>query len=313
MTDYHSSFIKPPENTTIWRYMDFTRFVSLLEKRALFFSAMSILRDMDEHEGTYNTATTENNERRLLIHHIGSGLLRAFGKLLAVNCWHINENESVAMWDIYLKGSPGVAIQSTVQNLEKSFNNDALRPLIGKVHYLSENDLIPEPDGFNGLNAVLWKWKSYEYEHELRAVLISRLEHLYKYNGIYVPVDLNQLIQKIIISPKASSWFSELVSSVSAKYELDKKVTSSRLDTSPPDLDKKELSIEFACPLCSVTQETVIEPFIVRDYTNNSTVVFSADRVSIQCQNCGQSLIFPVRTQTEDSVSDSDKPKDATN
>ena len=28
----------PPDNAVLWRYMDFTKFVSLLDKQALFFA-----------------------------------------------------------------------------------------------------------------------------------------------------------------------------------------------------------------------------------------------------------------------------------
>ena len=307
MTNKHPSFNMPDDNTIIWRYMDFTKLVSLLEKEALFFSTISILRESDQHEGTYNLATIEASKQQpFSIHDIGSDMLRTFGKHIAVNCWHMNEIESVAMWNVYLNNGPGVAIQSTVKLLNSNLNPDSNQQdfLIGKVHYLAEDEVIPEPDGFNALNAVIWKWKSYQYENELRAVIISRPEELYKYNGLYVPVNLNQLIQKIVISPKAPKWFSELIYSISEKYDLSKKVSNSRLDMSPGSLDQNKLDLEWTCPLCDTTQKTNIEPFIVKDYADNSTTVFSADRVFLRCENCEQSLIVPIRPQIEISHPD---------
>ncbi|HLN88509.1 MAG TPA: hypothetical protein VK253_00420, partial [Candidatus Binatia bacterium] len=35
--DYEKIFRKPNSDTLLWRYMSFTKFVPLLEKRALFF------------------------------------------------------------------------------------------------------------------------------------------------------------------------------------------------------------------------------------------------------------------------------------
>ena len=35
----------PPADTILWRYMDFTKFVSLLEKRSLFFARADKLGD----------------------------------------------------------------------------------------------------------------------------------------------------------------------------------------------------------------------------------------------------------------------------
>jgi hypothetical protein len=292
MTNNHPSFDKPDENTIIWHYMDFTKFVSFLDKSALFFSTISILRLTDKHEGTYNEATVEASKQKpFSIHQIGSPLLREFGKLLAINCWHMNEIESVAMWNVYLKGNPGVAIQSTVKNLDSSID-DKLNVSIGRVHYLEEDDVIPEPDGFNSLNAALWKWKSYQYENELRAVVISQPEELFKYNGTYIPVNLNHLIQKIVISPKSPRWFSELVSSISSKYGLADKVDSSRLDMSPGNIDNNKLSVAITCPLCDTNQEILIEPYILREYPHNSTIIFSADRLTIVCQKCAKSLVI---------------------
>ena len=34
----HEAFTPPLSDTVLWRYMDFTKFVSLLEKQALFFA-----------------------------------------------------------------------------------------------------------------------------------------------------------------------------------------------------------------------------------------------------------------------------------
>jgi hypothetical protein len=42
----HETCLKPAnENAKIWRYMDFTKFVSLLEKKALFFCRADKLGD----------------------------------------------------------------------------------------------------------------------------------------------------------------------------------------------------------------------------------------------------------------------------
>ena len=36
----HPVFQSPPGDAALWRYMDLTRFIALLERRALFFSAL---------------------------------------------------------------------------------------------------------------------------------------------------------------------------------------------------------------------------------------------------------------------------------
>ncbi|HIH94953.1 TPA: hypothetical protein HA338_13355 [Methanosarcina acetivorans] len=52
-------------------------------------------------------------------------------------------------------------------------------------------------------------------------------------NGIYVPVSLDILIEKIFVSPKAPKWFLDLVRSISIKYGLDKEVIQSDLYNGP--------------------------------------------------------------------------------
>ena len=34
----HEAFNPPPDDAVLWRYMDFTKFVSLLDRSALFFT-----------------------------------------------------------------------------------------------------------------------------------------------------------------------------------------------------------------------------------------------------------------------------------
>jgi len=38
----------------------------------------------------------------------------------AINCWHISDHESVAMWKLYAAGAPGIAVRSTVERFASS-------------------------------------------------------------------------------------------------------------------------------------------------------------------------------------------------
>lgn len=305
MPNNHPSFDMPDEDTKIWRYIDFTKFVSLLERNALFFSTISIFRKTDKHEGTYNQATIESHLKETnhpIREIVGTGLIDDFARMVIANCWHMNDIESVAMWTVYLRNQPGVVIQSTAKSLIEALDSKAdvisskieSGPFIGKVHYVDEGDLIPEPEGLNGLDAVLWKRKSFQFEKELRVVAIARFEQLYRDNGIYVPVDLHQLIEKIVISPQAPAWFFELVFLIASKYELGDKVQSSRLDAQPGNIDKRRLQVEFTCPKCGSHQESEIDPFYVKDYGNRTRTVFSAVKVRTLCKNCDTLLEFSI-------------------
>ena len=51
----HSAFESPTdENAQIWRYLDFTKFVDLLDRRALFFARVDEL--TDQFEGSLTKA-----------------------------------------------------------------------------------------------------------------------------------------------------------------------------------------------------------------------------------------------------------------
>lgn len=62
-----------------------------------------------------------------------------------MNCWHISDYESDAMWKLYLKGEEGIAIQSTYKQLSDSFNNYHENDVfIGVITYIDhEKDVIP--------------------------------------------------------------------------------------------------------------------------------------------------------------------------
>ncbi len=89
---------------------------------------------------------------------------------MAVNCWHMNEHESAAMWKLYLKSDEGIAVQSTYNKLLNSMHdsNDFML-LVGAVNYIDYNkEVIPFGNAFY---PYIHKRKSFEHERELRAVI----------------------------------------------------------------------------------------------------------------------------------------------
>ena len=116
----HLAFIEPKDrNARLWRYMDLARFLSILDKRALFFPSIATLSALDPYEGEpafiilIESARSQGADelRRLRLQN------RVFSHMNFFSCWHMNDNESDAMWKIYLKFEEGVAIQSTVGRL----------------------------------------------------------------------------------------------------------------------------------------------------------------------------------------------------
>lgn len=237
----HKVFEAPPDvNTKIWRYMDFTKFVSLLDRHSLFFIRSDCIND--PFEGTYPLKNIQDpqlmgvteDDQRLVTE--GRKQLR---KYTLVNCWHMNEYESAAMWNIYNKGENGLAIQSTFDRLRTSFSGSSDNQVhIGIIKYI---DFVKERlSELNRLYPFVHKRKSFEHERELRAVIMDwKREYLPETrestleNGEYIEVDIHRLIERIYVSPNSECWYIDLVRSILHKYDLPIQVEPSCLSERP--------------------------------------------------------------------------------
>lgn len=249
MAQEHEVFEIPDDrNCKIWRYMDFTKFVAMLNNKALFFSRADLLGD--SFEGSFSK---ENVRVRPIVYKemIKSANQAAISSILEVmkkcaewvrewtyiNCWHMNEHESAAMWKLYALSCEAIAIQSTYDRLFRCLPDDGF--FVGKVKYIDyEKDVIPENNTFY---PFVHKRKSFEHEREVRAVhqsLPARDGKLLvgvsnSETGRNVAVNLNDLIECIYLAPRVPLWFSKLVAETIEKYGIKRDVKSSRLDDSP--------------------------------------------------------------------------------
>lgn len=288
------SFLSIPtdENAKVWRYMDLNKFIMLLDKQALFFSSLEQLKLSDPYEGYLpkpNVTKTANDIYQELINHplltegqkqeleaidiekretsrqVMIKMLPVFSPFVMVNCWHINQLESAAMWKLYCGNGDGIAIQSTVRRLKESFLLNDLTPIrndqkhfqsyMGEVQYKDFNR-----DWVNQSNLAKWafyKRKSFEHERELRIVVnlegsifgpadepndrtvdlftdIQNVRDDYaNYRGIYFPIDASNLMEKVYLSPTSSNWFEDVVKSLLRKFSIDVIVEKSDLLTDP--------------------------------------------------------------------------------
>lgn len=224
----HPAFMPPADlNEKLWRYMDFTKFISLLEESALFFSCVSKLND--PFEGSLSKL---NKQLRPLIYKnkdpdTVSSLVINLRNEVAVNCWHASDYESAAMWELYSKSEESVCIQSSYQKLSSVIGNNAE---IGTVQYVDyTNEYIPEHDPYL---VFLHKRKSFEHESEVRAI-IKKLSNKNKGHGKMISVNLDSLIEKIFVSPNSPEWFLDLVTKTVSRYKLNKPVIQSSLADDP--------------------------------------------------------------------------------
>jgi hypothetical protein len=257
----HPVFEKPAdENAKIWRYTGFTKFVSLLDKRALFFCRTDKLGD--PFEGSYTKVDIERRSAmyKKRLDSLPAQLqpfrdvferepenwgefLKMLRKHVYVNCWHKNDYESAAMWRLYLKSNEGIAIESTFNKLRQCFKEKTPDIHIGMVQYIDyKNDIISKQNLFY---PYLYKRKSFEHEKELRAVIIHidfmqtpegplDISKPAFEDGMNVSIaDLDLLINKIYLAPTSPEWQFDLVRSITNKYGLANKVFKSDLDSEP--------------------------------------------------------------------------------
>lgn len=298
-----------PENpdAKLWRYIDFTKFVSILDRKALFFTRVQHLRHFDSFEGAYSKVTLDH-----AFPHAPNPLLADFDRHVVVNSWHINESESAAMWDLYLKERPGLAIRSTFQRLADSFASYKSDVLIGHVRYIDHltETMPPEllKDGFNALAAYMCKRTSFAYEAELRAVAIvqeqpGRVQGFLENGGLYIPVNLDCLIEEVVVSPRSPRWFLALVNAVADKYELNKPVRGSVMDEYPVDLRATDKApLRFKCPECNHEQVVFVDASRIQDDADGTTVVFYARSVTLHCEKCRSVCIVELNGKNESAV-----------
>jgi hypothetical protein len=232
---------QPPTNPQIkiWRYMDFTQFVSMLDEKGLLFTRADLLED--KFEGTmsrplYDFLLDQGDPQQ------HADLLRLTKGWSFVNCWHMNESESAAMWKIYSTAKESVCVQTTFARLRDALAEEVH---IGVISYISyERDKIPAGNTFWPL---MHKRKSFEHERELRAVwsALHRLSeagpavasgHQYQSapeTGVWKHVDLEGLAENIFVSPTAKPWFLELVKKVLRRYDVGVPVHQSDLAAEP--------------------------------------------------------------------------------
>ena len=239
-------------NAPIWRYMDIIKFISLLERKSLFFTRLDKLDDPFEGSLTeHRLSEREKLEKRYgaILYQDSRRLVESIIKNTIVSCWHMNEGESVAMWKLYVPDNLGIVIHSTIDRLIQSFPSydgeipqqegywlPTLFVKIGLVKYID----FDHYDGV-GEDIYLLKRNNFKHEEELRAIIEDRSfmgdphpdDPRFWSGGDYVPCDLETLIEEINIPPGSPSWIQNAIKSLVNKYGYDFPVKRSTLDREP--------------------------------------------------------------------------------
>jgi hypothetical protein len=242
------------EKQALWRYMDFSKFVAMLQQGGLYFTRAASF--SDPFEGAAGIASREiawnrhyldffkdavitpppgyppvkktevevDQEAARLLDQLKTGYSRA--RDLLVSCWHMNDVESEALWQIYCSpGAPGVAVRTNAERLWGATRNEQ-NANVGKVHYIDFTKRFASGD-----QRIYCKRSSLAHEREVRAVLPN--DFAKPLNGRLVPCDLNDLVEQVVVSPYAPPWFQSVVEETISKFGYSVPVAASEIEEAP--------------------------------------------------------------------------------
>lgn len=248
------------EDRTIWRYFDILKFIDFISGNLYFSRADKF---QDKFEGRYPKKVVEQYEAifkynpfkegeeyfnsveksgNLFMKQIRKAELK-HKECIAISCWHLNEYESAAMWNIYSKSGYGIAVKtkvSKVKNIEipkgYSFCDFAVK--------YEDFEVLDEPDMMQyAFLPCMYKRKSFNYENEYRFALFEEIANpvfefedendigfpmTKMYNkfkvldekGLKVKIDPSKVIDEIILSPSLQDWELEIINDYLKQYNL---------------------------------------------------------------------------------------------
>ena len=253
----HPSFPQPENrDAKIWRYMDLSKFASMLLAGALFFPRATKLGDPFEGSNSKMVEAWRNSVRAnrsatpeedffggLSLQQVNEmfeseqRFLKESVPTFFVNCWHQNEYESAAMWKLYAKSDEAVCVQSTYRKLLRVLPKCVDTGLVTYRDY--DQDGI---DPGNVFNFIMSKRKSFEHEKEIRAVAWEKLSGelggdeirgAMNEFGLSIQVDMLELVENVFVSPTSPAWFKEVVQGLSRKLGLKLNVQQSKISEVP--------------------------------------------------------------------------------
>jgi hypothetical protein len=116
--------------------MDLTKFLSILEDQCLTFVRA------DEFDDPYEGSWTEAEIKALRKAGGNDTYIENLLKIsehlkqyVYVSCWHANDYESAAMWDLYSQRKEGIAIRTDYESLSAALNLSSFKVSITNIKY----------------------------------------------------------------------------------------------------------------------------------------------------------------------------------
>ena len=229
-----------PDDAKVWRYMSFSRFIWVLQKKQLWLSRadrlgdpweISLAGDQLKHVILHHPITPLNTPERENAVERSGRINKRWRQQTFVSCWNASDHESHALWRMYCGSSDGVALQTTFARLRQSVG----RLPVYKVAYEMPGMRKQTP---TLVDLVTKKRPMFAYEQEVRVVRDATKEPDPEGEvlGHVIEWSPELILQSVFIHPEADFSFMETVTAAVAHYAplLKDNVVWSAMRESPP-------------------------------------------------------------------------------
>lgn len=222
------------DDAILRRYLDVSRFLNLLNSKALYLCRGDLFQD--KFEGSFTPSLKRNfeetrSQRNSKISY--EEFRKALREGVFVSCWSLGADDNMALWRLYGGVSNSVAITTTVKRLREAMQafQTPGRHFLRRVKYI-KHWRDPALGVVRGSSLFGYKVVGYEFEREVRLILDS-IGHTTQSEGVSLPVDLNTFIRSIVIAPESAPWFKHAIEDVTKRYDVTVHVKTSKLAMAP--------------------------------------------------------------------------------
>jgi hypothetical protein len=197
---------EPPHR--LWKYLKVHRFLEFIRDERLYFAAATQF--SDPFEGALAVMPPGFPvDPRYSDYDPVENAFKELKRLSKITCWHIEDHESDAMWQLYSGEGKGIAITTSTERLSAAFKPFRLRPSYGEENIASGCvryvDLLAERLQLNGSERFFYKHNAFSWEREFRQMISLRMAEEFgadvPNDGIYVECDLSSLVDEIYLGP----------------------------------------------------------------------------------------------------------------
>lgn len=205
-------------NTPAWRYMDLSKFESLIHERSLYLCRADRLED--RFEGTYSRHQILEMEQWFngigepeMVEIEKNNRLRERARTY-LSCWCLGYCDFDLMWKAYVRNSPGIVVKSTVSRLITACD-------IAVTHWPLDISMVTYFDHAGGENinyfgtpaVFMNKDHHFSLDNELRIIHWPNMSGSTP-DHVFLPVKVDDVIEAVVLRPGSDRKTVEAVFSV---------------------------------------------------------------------------------------------------